>query len=103
MKVTSFRVSFDTGYIFVLSGNADTLTMHCYSKNEGHCSFILYGDLNARIGVFNDYVYFVHDASRHIDALPEDYIVDTQLSQTTEDKTVNDNCLILIDFVVKQD
>lgn len=39
------------------------------TSTEGHCSFIICGDLNARIGELNDFV--ADDAVRHIDALPE--------------------------------
>ena len=59
-------------------------------------SFLICGDFNARVGELKDFLS--GDNNRYIDALPDDYISDTNIRWVTQDKTVNENGYNLIDF-----
>ena len=58
--------------------------------------FLICADFNARVGDLKDFVS--GDDSRYIDALPDDYISDTERKRVSEDKVVNENGHDLIDF-----
>ena len=45
--------------------------------------FFICSDFNARVGELKDFV--AGDNSRYIDALPDDYISDTELKRVSED------------------
>ena len=63
--------------------------------------FMICGDMNARISDKDDFVPL--DISTHIDALPEDYVCDTNLTRATQDKICNANGSLLLDLCRKLD
>ena len=81
----------------------DILTQHIEEiqrQNDNQSPrFIVCGDLNAQMGKLNDYV--ILDNSRHIEALPNDYVGDNTLPRITSDESVNDNGTLLIDFCIQ--
>ena len=73
-----------------------TYMVHLQSLTDKTCKFIICGDLNARTADMKDFVS--DDTSRHVYALPEDYVVDNNLFRISQDTATNANCLCLIDF-----
>ena len=57
-------------------------------ESANTCNFIICGDLNARIGEYPDYVEY--DNLELLDILPDDYVVDTPIPRSSEDKTCNE-------------
>ena len=55
--------------------------------------------MNARISNKDDFVTL--DISTHIDALPEDYVCDINLTRATQDKICNANGSLLLDLCRK--
>ena len=70
--------------------------VHLQSVSDKPCKFIICGDMNARVADMNDFV--ADDASRHIYALPEDYIADYSLPRYSKDTKSNSNGIAMIDF-----
>ena len=70
--------------------------VHLQSVSDKPCRFIICGDMNARVANMNDFV--ADDASRHIYALPDDYIVDNSVPRSSKDSKSNSNGNLLIDF-----
>jgi len=63
---------------------------------ENKTSFIITGDFNSRTGNRND---FVNDEYLHnLNMLPDDYSIDVFLPRNSQDKIVNENGKLLIDF-----
>ena len=54
-----------------------TYMVHLQSLTDKFCKFIICGDLNAKTSDMKDFVS--DDTSRHVYALPEDYVVDNNL------------------------
>ena len=55
-------------------------------SNDFNYSFLICGDFNARVRKLKDFVS--GDNNRYIDALPDEYISDTNIRRVTQDKTV---------------
>ena len=70
--------------------------VHLQSLSDKPCKFIICGDMNARVGEMNDFV--ADDASHHIYALPDDYIVDNSVPRGSKDSKSNSNGSLMIDF-----
>ncbi|XP_052276939.1 uncharacterized protein LOC127876070 [Dreissena polymorpha] len=62
------------------------------------CTFIMCGDLNARVGIKPDYA--VYENKHILDMLPDDYVMDDAIERNSQDKTVNDYGKILLDFCI---
>ena len=73
-----------------------TYMVHLQSLTDKTCKFIICGDLNARTSDMKDFVS--DDTSRHVYALPEDYVVDNNLFRISQDTATNAHGLCLIDF-----
>lgn len=64
---------------------------------ENKCSFLITGDLNARVGKRKDFV--TNDNLNFVESLlPDDYIPDITLDRNSQDNTVNENGCMLLDF-----
>ena len=61
------------------------------------CNFFLLGDLNSRIGEMCDYV--TDDHVTHMPLLPDDYNSDEVIPRRSQDKAVNLNGHLLLDFL----
>ena len=61
------------------------------------CNFLLLGPLNSRIGEMCDYVTDNHATHMHL--LPDDYNSDEVIPRRTQDKAVNSNGHLLLDFL----
>lgn len=59
------------------------------------CSFIVCGDMNARTGILPDMI--VDDNNLHV-PLPEDYTPDDFIPRTSQDKVVNSNGYLMLNF-----
>ena len=70
--------------------------VHLQSLSDKTCKFIICGDMNARVADMNDFVS--NDASRHVYALPDDYVTDKLLPRSSKDTKLNSNGTCLIDF-----
>ena len=70
--------------------------VHLQSVSDKPCRFIICGDMNASVANMNDFV--ADDASRHMYALPDDYIVDNSVPRSSKDSKSNSNGNLLIDF-----
>jgi hypothetical protein len=65
-------------------------------KYSDRCDFLVTGDLNSRVGLLND---FVEDEYLfNLEFMPPDYAIDTNISRCSQDKVVNDNGKLLINF-----
>ena len=71
------------------------------NKTNDNCSFLICGDFKRRTSESPDFVE--EDGSAHMSVLPDEYIPDNQLPRFSEDVGhVNNNGLLLLDFVSKQ-
>ena len=60
------------------------------------CNFLLLGNLNSRIGEMCDYV--TDDNATHMTLLPDDYNSDEVIPRRSQDKAVNSNGHLLLEF-----
>ena len=74
-----------------------TYMVYLQSLTDKTCKFIICGDLNARTSDMKDFVS--DDTSRHVYALPENYVVDNSLFRISQDAATNANGLCLINFL----
>ncbi|XP_077978230.1 uncharacterized protein LOC144433746 [Glandiceps talaboti] len=65
------------------------------SAKFSNCSYIICGDLNARTGEKPDFVF--DDSQSHV-PLPDDYVIDDCTPRVSQDKNVNSNGTLLLDF-----
>ena len=74
---------------------SDDIALFQSYHNDSECSFIVCGDLNARTKDLPDMV--VDDNSIHL-PLPDDYILDEFIPSTSQDKNMNSNGTLLLEF-----
>ena len=67
-----------------------------FEDKYGQCNFFIAGDLNARVGNRSDFVEneFLHK----LEMLPDDYVEDTFLSRSSQDKVINEYGNYLLNF-----
>ena len=76
----------------------DRLLLHISkfeAKHSDNCSFIVCGDMNARTSTLSDVV--IDDISMYV-PLPDEYVCDGIIPRCSEDKVINTNGHLLIEF-----
>jgi len=67
------------------------------TNGEENYLFMIVGDTNSRTGILPDYVSF--DNSMLLDnLLPDEYSIDQYMPRSNQDKQVNQNGRLLLDF-----
>jgi hypothetical protein len=67
-----------------------------FNDKYTNCNFVITGDLNARIGLKPDYVE--NEYLCNLDFMPDDYVEDGILPRNSQDKTINDEGKLLLNF-----
>lgn len=67
-----------------------------FKAQHSNISFLVTGDFNSQVSNMNDYV--INEFLHNLDMMPVDYSMDIPMPRASQDKVVNDNGRLLIDF-----